>query len=723
MAAPIQLGKQMITFADPQDEERKRRMALGKAQGLDDTTIARYELIKQVQQKQQAQQQLAQQAQQAQPQQPQSKKASGWKRLLIQGGALGAQALAGAGSIAAAPFTGGVSLVAGAGAGYGINALKDKLLGEKQSIKGNLLESALTVLPGVGKLAKEGLTGLKGARAGEEALVAAKAAKSAAPEKDALKTILSKTFKTPEEGGRLTKVSNALKKTSTGVTNVSEGFKAGENATKRLATVQQYGIGGGRRGLQKGAEVLSGLENELQPILQKTKIPVKNVSGVLDNVAKYSEAEVTNPLMKRVLASQNKALQNAAKDGVISGDELRAIRSKLGSGIFQGAETGSKDLKKEIYRAYGDLIGEKAPKARSILTQQHDVLGLEKGLTKRAEGARVPILGGALTKSPAAGQVRDLGLDFAANVTGKVGKVTGNPIVKTGVQQGLARSFLKPGFETPQDQTVAGQTQLPQDTSQVFANPQSLDEANLNQLVSSGVTDPQKLFDSLNSPPDSYPGQTGSALEGQLGGFQSKYGIDQYQQDIQTDLATTGGKNIDKITKIFTTVQAAEQQAQKAQQAQLKALKGGGATGNVGKLSAQSYTLAQQGTDALSKLADLVEKDPEVIGRSATPGRGLPIVGGLVGAASKTTGFDTLGFKAVSSLLRAQSGAAVPDSEVRSYMRAYLPRAGDSKKEVDRKFRELMQSFQTVLDIGSQDTSSDFSADDLVQQLTAQRGY
>lgn len=668
MAAPLQVGNKAFTFADPQEEERKRRMAWGKAQGLDDATIQKYELIGKVQQQLQAQKQT-QQTQQPQ-QQPQSKKATGLKRLLIQGGALGAQALAGVGSLAAAPFTGGASLAAGFGAGVGINALKDKLLGEKQSLKGNLLEGGLTILPGVGKLAKEGVTGFKGARLGEEALAAAKAAKSVAPEKQALKDVLLNSVKTPKEGGRLTKVSNAIKKTSTGAMDVSEGFKAGENATKRLATVQQYGIGGGRRGLQKGAEVLSNLENELQPILKKTKIPVKNVSGVLDNVAKYSEAEVTDPLMKRVLASQNKALQNAAKDGVISGDELRTIRSKLGNGIFQGAETGSKDLKKEIYRAYGDLIGEKAPKARSILTQQHDILGLEKGLAKRAEGARIPLLGGALTKSPVAGQARDLGLDFAANVTGKVGKVTGNPVIKTGVQQALARSFLKPGFETPQDQNVPGQTQLPQDTSQVFANPQSQDEADLNQLISSGVTDPQELFDQLNAPT-----QTDQQPENPLG--MSSADLIKQAYDLRVAGDAKGSKDILEFAKV-------------AQQFEQDAAKGKGGGLKLSDTAITKMTDLQNGIQHISELGDQVTNNYQ----------GGPITGRVrslnpFDASFKNQQSD---IDAVRQLVgKAKEGGVLRKEDEEKYKKI-LPTLNDPPETVRYKIKQIATGLQSDLE-------------------------
>jgi len=144
-------------------------------------------------------------------------------------------------------------------------------------------------------------------------------------------------------------------------------------------------------------------------------------------------------------------------------------------------------------------------------------------------------------------------------------------------------------------------------------------------------------------------------------------------------------------------------------------------TSNIGKTSAAQYNLAQQGTNALTQLAGIIQRDPGVVSKSGIPGKSLPLVGGYVQRAAGTTEFDTLGYAAVSSLLRAQSGAAVPDSEVRAYMKAYLPRPGDSKEAIDRKLNTLAYGFQTVMQGGGQQANQ-YAPQDLQSALMQTQG-
>lgn len=137
---------------DPQEEERKRRMDWGKSQGLDDATIQKYELIAKVQQQNQQRQAQAQST-------PQKQGPSTLKKVLVNGGALVGSLGAGAAAVLAAPVTGGASIAGGFAAGAGIEALRRKALGEKQSLGASALEGGLTILPGAAK----GIKALSGA--------------------------------------------------------------------------------------------------------------------------------------------------------------------------------------------------------------------------------------------------------------------------------------------------------------------------------------------------------------------------------------------------------------------------------------------------------------------------------------------------------------------------------------------------------------------------------
>lgn len=148
-----------ISLADPFEDELQKRMALAKQQGWSDDEIQRSALVERtMHQQQQAQQQQQTQAQSANQQQ--GSQPSFMKKLLVNGGALAADTLAGIGGIAAAPMTGGASLLGTAAVGTGVEALRQKLLGEKANVGQDLFSGALTALPGAGA-AKDAIMGGK----------------------------------------------------------------------------------------------------------------------------------------------------------------------------------------------------------------------------------------------------------------------------------------------------------------------------------------------------------------------------------------------------------------------------------------------------------------------------------------------------------------------------------------------------------------------------------
>ena len=190
------------------------------------------------------------------------------------------------------------------------------------------------------------------------------------------------------------------------------------------------------------------------------------------------------------------------------------------------------------------------------------------------------------------------------------------------------------------------------------------------------------------------------AMGGMMGGMQQPevYSQQAVMADIQRD-----PKNASTYLKLYETFTPKQP------------------TSNIGKTSAAQYNLAQQGTNALTQLAGIIQRDPSVVTKSGVPGKSLPFVGGYVQGAAGTTEFDTLGYAAVSSLLRAQSGAAVPDSEVRAYMKAYLPRPGDSREAIDRKLSTLAYGFQTVMEGGGQQANQ-YAPNDLQSALMQTQG-
>lgn len=96
-------------------------------------------------------------------------------------------------------------------------------------------------------------------------------------------------------------------------------------------------------------------------------------------------------------------------------------------------------------------------------------------------------------------------------------------------------------------------------------------------------------------------------------------------------------------------------------------------------------TLAQSGLRGLEEAALIYQEDPGVLTKQLLPGK----------FASRK--FDSAMFRTVEALLRARSGAAVPEQEVRRYMGKYAPNFGDSPDVVVYKFQQLQNDFEESL--------------------------
>lgn len=102
--------------------------------------------------------------------------------------------------------------------------------------------------------------------------------------------------------------------------------------------------------------------------------------------------------------------------------------------------------------------------------------------------------------------------------------------------------------------------------------------------------------------------------------------------------------------------------------------------------------LAKSGSRGLLEAKALYENDQAVLLKQEIPGQWF------------SRQFDSAMFRTVEALLRARSGAAVPEQEVYRYMTKYAPRFGDTPDVVDFKFKQLEQDFQDVFD-GAQNTA------------------
>jgi hypothetical protein len=717
-----------ILTVDPQEEERKRRMAWGKAQGLDDATIQKYELIRKVQE----QQRVAQTKAAQQPQQQPSKQPSTLKKFGVNTAALLGSAAAGVGAVAAAPFTGGVSLAGGVAAGAGIEALRRRALGEKQSLGASALEGGLTLLPGVAKGIKLLTKGAKTAKAAEEVVGGAK---SIMPEKETLKNALIQSVKTPEEGGRLTRAGDKIRANQRGilpgeklVNSIKEKPLNSQQATDINKTIDQANKGFKPNNVRgqlvnvqnekdKAGKAITTAAQASKATVKKdtTKLITDTVDQGRSKILKFDPQNVSHAKLNNQYAQR--LAEADTPDKLLA---ARRVFDKTAKATFDNpsiAQTVDKELA-AVYRTAADkALAKIAPELKPMDREFALLSQAEKGLTNKTEKLNPSGF------KPAGTAVNGKGfggptIQRVKEGTGKTlqtaGKVTANPITKAAVLQSVPRAVLKPALAPPQLPGTDGQ--LPENPSEVFPGTQDPNETALNQASAAGITDPQELLQSLDAAEYARdptnpkfvgvdPSQFGYPADKTQEQTQSQYPLEQYMQDIQADLAATGGKNVDKLTKIYDTVNKSEAAAAKAK----TAASGEGGL-NITKTTAQQYGLAQSGASAVTKLKTLLQDDSGVLNRSATPGRTLPIVGGFVSNAAKTGDFDAIGYNIADTILRLRTGATANESEVKKLQSQIMPRAGDSPQTIQTKLTQIDEIFSNVINLAKKpSTGTDLS--------------
>lgn len=119
----------------------------------------------------------------------------------------------------------------------------------------------------------------------------------------------------------------------------------------------------------------------------------------------------------------------------------------------------------------------------------------------------------------------------------------------------------------------------------------------------------------------------------------------------------------------------------------------------------KSKRLGESGLRALNEIDTILKEDPNAYLKATLPGK--------LGARK----YDSAAFRAVESLLRERSGAAVPETEVRRYMNANLPRLGDTAEEAQFKLNAFRRDIEAIANAGEQGGTE---TDQLLQLLLQQ---
>lgn len=158
------------------------------------------------------------------------------------------------------------------------------------------------------------------------------------------------------------------------------------------------------------------------------------------------------------------------------------------------------------------------------------------------------------------------------------------------------------------------------------------------------------------------------------------------QQAIQQDIQATGGKNISNLLQLAQTYGIVDSSGNPIDPNAPKSL-------NVGTPTAPQYGLVQSGLSGLSQLSQLIQSNPDIINRNATPGQSIPLIGSLVTNAAGAGSYHALADNIIGDLLHLQTGATATKEEI-AQNRGQLPQPGDSLELRQRKLANLVANFQ-----------------------------
>lgn len=682
------------------EDELKKRMALAQIQGWKPQDIQRSALIERaLQQRQQ---------QTAPPQQEQPKKAGrsgGLKGLaldLIPFGRIGEKIVnPNAGKIGAGEFA---------------------------------LETGLTLLPFAGKFL--GFGAKAGVKAGEELLEGgAKAALKEGAEagSKSIPQRIGEIFKAPvAESGRF---SDRLIKQGTIAPTSTLASNREQQALLDLVKENPAFRGSAQRKFRNVGGEINSMSNQVDDLFAgvTTKTTDKQFTKSINSVRK----EIVDPLERKRFDIEFDRAVRTAFDGKLPSElsptdvnQLRRAANKQMSGIYKKIEKGTQLTDKDTaFLRLKDTMDEQIAKLApdeirgQVQTLNRNMNTLMRGEPefKKAAESGLPVIGKAGGAGPALNQVIQSGADLTGRGVRQASRVARAPagrqaLVRAGADLIGVRPALQgvqPGQQyDPNNPTGQQQQQGPQGP---FAQPGSMDEASLNELSNMGANTFEDFAHGLASF-DTMPqgGQPGAAPGGQQAGG-SMSSAELFDAAMKALMAGD--------VKSANTLEGFAKTAMDFEETQSKIAKNSGAGGgnglNVTKVTAQQYGLAQSGNQALQQLAGVLQNDPSVLNRSATPGRSLPGVGGFISRAAGTGDFDAIGYNIADTILRLRTGAQANESEVRKLQSQIMPRAGDSTQTVNTKMNQISSIFGNVLQLAQQPSSGGLE-DELSQMFAGQ---
>lgn len=507
------------------------------------------------------------------------------------------------------------------------------------------------------------------------------------------------------------KVANAFQKTvqdETGRVYVdsSVGGAAREQAIQK--TLSDLKIAGGP---QKKYEMLQpamhNISNDIQDIISKDP-----KSMAIDDIVAMYQDKLTPSLRTKDLTNKQAALEARGYiadlikgSGVssenkllgsqsLSGDELFRLKT-LANGDYQSivkkiASGSPLTPREKVIKAGRDtldsVIATLYPEVKSKTIQQSHLFDAAESFG--AQRKTVPTFRIAGTTAPAiikekiqefAGDAGRGAVKLGTKLEGlRSSKISTDALQKVMslLGSGAASSGFEKPLDGPVDQTNNNNTQVyNKETSQ---QPDS--QVNHNSPIVPQTGDMVQIYDNQEKKTISVPRSDLAKYgitEGQDQAPQADKGMgglsrEQISKAMILDLATTGGKHIAELKTLAEFVAPPKEKA-------------------LSNSAENRQQLGQSGLRGLDEVEALLKEggvDPVFL--SSLPGS--------LGARQ----YDSAAFRAVEGLLRARSGAAIPEQEVRRYMNANLPRVGDSETTRKAKLKAFRLDLEGVANSKSQ---------------------
>lgn len=390
-----------------------------------------------------------------------------------------------------------------------------------------------------------------------------------------------------------------------------------------------------------------------------------------------------------------KNLQKTYKGSAQGADVISGLKTEVGKLVKDFAidptNKGKLQVLSDVYRkvvqdsaeSAGRSVNGQSVKEMGIELQKlyklHEIAEKQSGLGKGSLPLGITTLLGGLMGSSAgpAGMVAGLAASKVANNPSVIGGATralssaGSTLENAGSSKGL--DFLLGGGAQMRGQSAA---QMPRILDGLISKPSNEENGyNNDQNINQGSPIIPQEQNTSEQPILSEGGQWrwDAASNDWVPNEQAQQGKtpskEEFQMLMVQDLQSNAGKNISKIKSVYDVLYPE-----------------GAKDKGVPNAVKVRQDLSKAGLRAQADVVEMFNNDPNIV----IKGR---VTGGLL-----SSKYESAISRAVEGLLRARSGAAVPDSEVRKYIRDYGPRIRDTKETALYKLEQLRLDLQDALE-------------------------